>query len=265
MKTIIETFTTGLLGRFGRLVVRRTKTPDMSALVASLRPVPCGRSLVRLGPDHDGGYLVPDDLEGIVACFSPGVDRECRFEVACADRGMKVFMADRSVPGPPIHHPSFEFLHRFLGPTTDGEHVTPDDWVEGSGVGAGDLLLQMDIEGHEYATLLSASPALLRRFRVIVVEFHWLDQLWNRPWFGLVSQVFGKLLDSHACVHLHPNNCCGIETTAGITVPRLMEFTFLRRDRVSPGGPRPVFPHPLDRDNTEGPTLPLPAVWRPRD
>lgn len=263
MKSILHTLARRVLGVRGRLVVRRTTPTDVAALVASLRPVSCGRPLVRLGPAADGGYLVPDDLEGIEACFSPGVDRECRFEVDCAARGMRVFMADRSVSGPPIDDPSFTFLHRFLGGTTDADHVTLDDWVEGSGVGTGDLLLQMDIEGHEYATLLAASPALLRRFRVIVVEFHWLDQLWNRPWFALVSQVFAKLLATHACVHLHPNNCCGTDTTAGIAVPRLMEFTFLRRDRVGAGGPSPTFPHPLDGDNTPNPTLPLPEVWRP--
>ncbi|MFM8893547.1 MAG: FkbM family methyltransferase, partial [Planctomycetia bacterium] len=190
-------------------------------------------------------------------------DRECRFEVDCASRGMRVFMADRSVAGPPIDDPAFTILRKFLGATADEDQVTLDDWVKHSGVPTGDLLLQMDIEGHEYATLLAAPPALLRRFRVIVVEFHWLDQLWNRLWFTIVSQVFAKLLASHACVHLHPNNCCGLDTTAGIAIPRLMEFTFLRRDRLLSGGPAPSFPHPLDRDNTTDPSLPLPGVWRP--
>lgn len=261
MKSILEDLLRALLGARGRRMVRRTKPPDVAALVASLRPESSGRPLVRLGPAGDGGYLVPDDLEGIVACFSPGVDRECRFEVDCAERGMRVFMADRSVEGPPIAHPSFTFLRRHLGAVSDADHVTLDDWVAGSGAPPGDLLLQMDIESHEYATLLAASPDLLRRFRVLVVEFHWLDQLWNRPWFALVSQVFAKLLATHACVHLHPNNCCGVETTAGIAVPRLMEFTFLRRDRILPGGPAPTIPHPLDRDNTDDPPLPLPAIW----
>lgn len=264
MRRRLRTLSRDLVGACGLFVTRRTKPTDVMALVAALRPVPCGRPLVRLGPAADGGYLVPDDLAGIVACFSPGVDRECRFEVDCASRGMRVFMADRSVAGPPIEHPAFSFLPRFIGPVADGDHVTLDDWVTHSGLGPqGDLLLQMDIEGHEYGALLALSPALLARFRVIVVEFHDLVQLWNRPWFGLASRVFAKILASHACIHLHPNNCCGVETIGGITIPRLMEFTFLRRDRLLPGGPAPACPHPLDRDNTAKPTLPLPEVWRP--
>jgi hypothetical protein len=38
--------------------------------------------LIRLGADGDGGYLVPDDLEDVAACFSPGVDDRASFESA---------------------------------------------------------------------------------------------------------------------------------------------------------------------------------------
>ena len=36
--------------------------------------------LVRLGNKNDGGYLVPNDLKDITACFSPGVDTTIQFE-----------------------------------------------------------------------------------------------------------------------------------------------------------------------------------------
>ena len=35
--------------------------------------------LIRLGSNNDGGYLVPNDLKGISACFSPGVDTKIEF------------------------------------------------------------------------------------------------------------------------------------------------------------------------------------------
>lgn len=263
MKRLLRSWSRDLAGAARVFAARRTDPADVAGLIAELRPVPCGREPIRLGPPGDGGYLVPDDLAGIGGCFSPGVDRECRFELDCAARGMRVFMADASVAGPPVADPAFAFLPRYLGAVGDGITLTLDEWVAGSGASPGDLLLQMDIEGHEYATLLAASPALLERFRILVIEFHDLVQLFNRPFFALARAAFRKLLCHHACVHLHPNNCCGQETIAGIAIPRVMEFTFLRRDRIAAGGAAWGSPHVLDRDNTARPALPLPRVWHP--
>jgi hypothetical protein len=109
----------------------------------------------------------------------------------------------------------------------------------------------MDIEGGEYETLLAASPRLLGRFRIMVIEFHSLDQLWNEPFFVLVSRLFEKLLATHAVVHIHPNNCCGSVKSAGLEIPRIAEFTLLRRDRLRATGYRTAFPHPLDRSNVK--------------
>ena len=37
-------------------------------------------NLIRIGSKNDGGYLVPDDLKNINACFSPGVDLNVNFD-----------------------------------------------------------------------------------------------------------------------------------------------------------------------------------------
>jgi hypothetical protein len=52
---------------------RLTPRLELVALLERLYPVEGGHPLIRVGPDGDGGYLLPDDLSGIVACFSPGV------------------------------------------------------------------------------------------------------------------------------------------------------------------------------------------------
>ncbi|MFM8733131.1 MAG: FkbM family methyltransferase [Phycisphaerales bacterium] len=217
-----------------------------------------------MGAAGDGGYLLPDDLAGIAACFSPGVSTVSEFERSCADRGMSCFLADRSVSGPGVSHPRFSFERRHVGAITDPGTMTLDDWVDRSGIGAGtDLLLQMDIEGAEYETLIAASPRLLGRFRVVIIEFHGLQDLWNEPWFSLASRAFDKLLIGHACVHIHPNNCYPAFRCRGLDVPCVAEFTFLRRDRFGESAPDPAvsFPHPLDRDNTDAPPVALGPEW----
>jgi hypothetical protein len=69
-------FVNGLAARLadgvGKHLAKRTKNSDLIDLIRSLHPIDSGVPLIRLGPDGDGGYLIPDDLNGIQYCFSPG-------------------------------------------------------------------------------------------------------------------------------------------------------------------------------------------------
>jgi hypothetical protein len=234
----------------------------LQSLVQSLYPMSTDKRLIRLGPEGDGGYLVPDDLAGIEACLSPGVSLVSGFEKDCADLGMKVFLADHSFDNPAESHDLFHFTKKYVGVTTSDDFMTIDDWVTSSLPGSqNDLMLQIDIEGYEYETFLGMSDSLMRRYRIIVAEFHSLDQLWSRPFFLLATRVFEKILQTHTCIHVHPNNCCGSVTRGELSIPRVAEFTFLRNDRIVNPSYTNSFPHPLDFDNTENPHLPLPKCW----
>ncbi len=240
-----------------------TEKSALEGLIRRLAPQETAKELIRMGPAGDGGYLVPNDLEGIDACFSPGVSTISGFELDCAERGMEVFLADKSVEKPAEEHERFHFVRKYIGAFSNDDFVTLDEWVSAALPGSrGDLLLQMDIEGYEYETLLSLSAPLQQRFRIIIVEFHFMEQLWNRPFFRIASRAFEKLLQTHTCVHIHPNNCRPALKKAGLEIPQMAEFTFLRNDRVIDPRPARIFPHPLDGDNTDDPPLPLPACWR---
>jgi hypothetical protein len=231
-------------------------------LILRLRPRPSTRKLVRLGPLGDGGYLVPEDFDGISACFSPGVSYTSGFEVACAELGMHVFLADHSVDGPVVENERFMFTKKHVAATSSEDFMTMDSWVdEMLPESDSDLLLQMDIEGAEYEVFLNMSETLWQRFRIIVVEFHGLEMLWSQPFFLVAARVFENLLQRHTCVHLHPNNAFECFKYNGLEIPRIMEFTFLRNDRIGVIEAADKFPHPLDCDNTQNPTLPLPSCW----
>lgn len=123
-----------------------TDPDELRSLIRKLRPVQTEKNLIRLGPHGDGGYLVPDDLEGIEACFSPGVSTVSGFESDCAERGMRVFLADKSVDRPPDDHTLFHFTKRFIGAFSNEDFMTMDDWVSSSLPETdSDLLLQVDI------------------------------------------------------------------------------------------------------------------------
>ncbi len=128
-----------------------TDKRELQSLLKKLMPVSCGKDFIRLGSDGDGGYLLPDDLAGIKACFSPGVDCVSGFEKDCANMGMNVFLADNSVEKTPETHDLFQFTKKYLGVTTNDDFMTLDDWVTSSMPESQDeLLLQIDIEGFEY-------------------------------------------------------------------------------------------------------------------
>jgi hypothetical protein len=240
-----------------------TPSARIAALMALLRPQRTDLPMVRLGPPADGGYLIPDSLSGIKACFSPGVGNESGFELACAQQGIDVYLANKSVNTPPIDHARFKFVKRHVGMIDSDRTTTLDSWIDSVGIGCdADLLLQMDIEGGEYAALAALSPARLGQFRHIVVEFHQLQMLWHEVCFEYMEATFLKLLSGHVCVHIHPNNSGRVWRHGGLQVPMTMEFTFARRRDNPTAGPCVGFPHPLDSANlADRPDTVLPRCW----
>ena len=219
--------------------------------------------MIRIGGPGDGGYLVPDDLDGVEYCFSPGVNTISDFENQLADLGIKSFLADYSVDVLPVVRPEFTFDKKYLGSTNNDKFFTLASWKDKYLKNyAGDLLLQMDIEGGEYQVIINSPSELLNQFRIIVVEFHSLDRLFDPLIFDLFSSCFDKLLESFCVVHLHPNNFYGCVKSGDVEIPRIMEFTFLNKKRVTIATPALAFPNELDAPNVpHRKNLRLPACW----
>lgn len=241
---------------------RTAGTEAIEDFLRTIRPVETEHRLIRVGGDADGGYLIPDDLGGISACFSPGVSTIARFEEELAARDIKCFLADASVDGPPVASNRLDFERKFLGAKAGGDFITLQDWIDRKAPGVGDMILQMDIEGAEYRVILSTDSETLRRFRILVIEFHNLASIYDRMGLDLVSLTFCKLLEDFEIVHIHPNNRIRPITFKQFETPPLLEFTFLRKDRVTRRRPATSFPHPLDRKNVaKRPDIALPACW----
>ena len=237
----------------------------LSNLAIKLWPVKTQFHLIRIGSDNDGGYLIPDDLEGINACFSPGVDVNASFEEGLLENyGINSHLADFSVSSAPSGYTPISFLKKYLGVFDDDQYITLDKWVRGKTLldVPEDFLLQMDIEGGEYASILGASEEILKKFRIIVIEIHNVEAWGQKNYFDIVEIFFHKLLKDFYVIHNHPNNCCGIVNLGGFFAPRVFELTLLRKDRASPRGFCKIFPHALDRPNLKKqPDLDLPQNW----
>jgi len=249
----------------GVFIEQMTPPHRLAGLIQKLRPVRTKFELTRIGSKNDGGYLVPMDTDGVVACFSPGVSDNASFEEDLYEKtGIRSHLADYSVDGPPKYFAPNSFLKKFIGAYENDEFTTLNAWVRSQSefYSSGDFILQMDIEGGEYASILAVSDDVLERFRIIVIEIHQIESWGEKSFFGIVEAFFEKLLQRFHVVHNHANNCCGLVNLGGIISPRVFELTLLRKDRSSMLGFVDRLPHPLDAPNLLNiPEILVPEFW----
>lgn len=255
------------IGRNVGLFISRTTTERelLEKIVFKFKPIDGGINLIRMGGDYDGGYLVPDELEGIEYCFSPGVSNIATFELDCLNRGIVSFLADYSVDKPPLKLPGCQFLKKYVGAYNNEKTITLENWVSQSLPRNydKDIMMQMDIEGAEYETLLATPDSIMKKFRIIIVEFHNFHQLDNKPHYNLVNATIEKIRERFEPVHLHANNYEKVANVHGVLMPNVVEVTFLRKDIVRDNKNYRVLPHKLDLpNNPEWADVDLPSIWR---
>ena len=216
-----------------------------------IKPVQTQHELIRIGGSNDGGYLVPNDLENIVSCYSAGVGDVISFEKCLYEQyNIKSHLVDYSVDSLPeeIEHLSFD---RYLLSNQDkNEFITLPTWMRNKHE-VGDFILQMDIDGSEFDVINSTPINILSKFRILVIEFH-LDNIdiKDPSIMNKIIKCFCKISKSFYSVHIHPNNCCGnVDFGNDIIFPTVFEVSFLRKDRCQLLGICDQFPHPLDQKN----------------
>jgi len=224
-----------------------TRDERRSFFADVVRPYDVGYRLFRVGDFGDGGYLVPNDLDGITACFSPGVSVQSSFELDLAKHGIRSFMADGSVDAPSLAVPNAEFIKKHLAAQSGEGTTSLEDWMVQCAPSEGDMILQMDIEGAEYNVLSTLPDELLNRFRIIILELHRIPSILTKPvMFKRAFPALSALGKGFVCTHIHPNNASGSVEVDGDIIPRVIEATFLRRDRIKKMDALSSFPHPLD-------------------
>ena len=241
-----------LMRKFGWDVNRLVDKNDLSHFLGQFRPLTTDLDLVRVGGTGDGAYLLPNDFDGIKACVSPGCDGLWTFESEIWEKyKIPSHMMDEAAKRPEDLSEGQFFYEGWLGAADTESEVSLDTWISKEQVlQEGDLLLQMDIEGAEYLSLLSTSSANLRRFRMMVIEFHYSVHYRNYHAFEILYKpLMKRLLTDFYVVHFHANNCCGTWEYGDISFPQVFEVTFRRKDRVKMVSGFAKTPHDLDVKN----------------
>ena len=224
-------------------------------------PVSTGYDLIRIGGNRDGSYLVPNALEGINLCLSPGTCGIVDFETHLAESyGIPSLLCDPAEDAPTNLHPLIKFDRLALAASDSPSTTTLSSWIKRHGHhDSCPLLLSMDIEGAEVQILQEIDLVMLASIRIATIEFHYLDLLHSPEhqfYAEAVVDAIARMTTLFDVVHFKPNNNCPYEILAddqsAFTLYTCIELTFLSKQlrRSVPVPVRPtMLPHPLDHSN----------------
>lgn len=228
-----------------------------------LAPCNTGYNLIRIGGEFDGGYLLPNILDGIQVCLSPGTSGNTTLENQLARQyGIKCLLCDPEDSKENITlDPLNEFDRISLDTKDTDSSFTLYSWLRKYHLdNASPLMLTMDIEGVEVALINALSVDELHKFRIISLELHYLHLLHTSDSQSYVASLYravDRLSQYFDCVHFKPNTTCPftVQTSSGDvhTLYTCVEVTYLNKQlRIQ----QPIcsnyrnLPHFLDQPNS---------------
>ena len=243
----------GILNFFGLSIRSRTKPSLVNEILNFLEPVEYQFKLFRAGSSGDGGYLIPNDVDGIRMWLSFGISNDWNFEKDISEKfGIPVRMFDYSIDTPIGLSEIVKFHKLYLGPSTGGINISIENILDSvNSEVVGDLLLKIDIEGAEYLSLISLNLESLSRFRIIVIEFHNFHKIYERDLFEMLFKpIFDQFRKEFYSCHFHPNNASGTFNSPKFgRFPKTFEVTLHRKDRIVGKPAGVILPSLLDSKN----------------
>lgn len=245
----------------GYVLARKT-----AELLAKLQPHKSSDiEMIRVGRDGDGGYVMADLFSGVDAAYSFGIAEDVSWDIHFADKDIPVFMYDHTISGLPCEHRNFNFFRvGICGREAQSGMKDVGFLIRENGHSGKNLLLKMDIEGYEYPAIDAMSEDDISCFTQITCEMHDLqDLLFDFERHQLISRCLTRILSHMHCVHLHANNVGGVVEAHGVSLPRLLEITFVRKDLGRNFVRSDDLRKDLDRENNPDlPAIDISNLWK---
>ena len=204
------------------------------------------KSLIRIGNNRDGGYLMAEDFVNGGVAYSFGIGTNVTWEKELSRHGYKIYMYDHTIPG--VYDLPMNCQYHRMGLADSHSHG--DELVELEQLicrnGHDDMsmmVLKIDIEGAEWGFLNIVSGECLEKFDQIIMELHGLCEL-NA--LGNKIRCLEKINETHQLIHIHPNNNGQILYLGGKAYCNLMEVTYVNKNRYMFCDTRETLPHVLD-------------------
>jgi hypothetical protein len=214
--------------------------------------IPKNIELIRAGSNNDGGYVVPDILDEIKYCYSAGVGKNISFEKFLLKYDIKSYGADGTINSPPEKIKDYKFLKKNIGIINNNNSIRFEDWINLDSKNETSLIGQIDIEGGEYNLIIDTPLDTLKKFKILVIEFHYLSKINSKILYKYFFDSFTKILNIFEICHIHINNAESQVKIKGIKIPPLLEITFLRKDFYDQNQfENVIIPHKLDQNNIQ--------------
>lgn len=209
--------------------------------------------LVRIGGIYDGGYVMLDDFKGRGSiAYSFGIGDNIVWDKDMADRGAKVYCYDPTILELPEEYEGLEFYRIGIAGDDDAKNrmLSMETILKNNGhEDCDDMILKMDVEGAEWDFLEKTSSEILAKFSQMTFEMHDVTNLLRQK---NVIDVLQKIRKTHEPVWVHANNVGGAECANGVVIPRLLEITFVSKQKFNLNDTIYNCPIDLDKPNVDG-------------
>jgi hypothetical protein len=228
------------------LISKPTARQLRKQLLDEVWPIVLGNcTLQRYGSAHDGGYLMCGNLLGNVqSAYSYGIGPSDDWGCDVSEKlGIPVHQYDCfNPPQRPCPNGRSSFHNECVGPKAEVIESRVFDTVTNQILKNGDagktLVVKIDIEGAELASLMATSDQVLSRIDQLAMEIHGTDVRF--------LEMVRKLKRTFYPVHIHFNNqACSIRYKPFPSWAYQVLFVN-KRIGVPDYSRRPTLPHPLD-------------------
>jgi hypothetical protein len=199
-----------------------------------LKPQNVFQNKLRLGPQEDGGYVSSEFvLDNCSALFTYGVGHDTRYEEDFVKKYNKpVYLFDHTLGHASWERDLMKFTPEGLGTTENCAHVY--EHCQRFNI-TEPILLKVDVEGYEYEYFDIADIQKISDLAMgLLLEVHWIDGTTQREGF---INIMNKLSPYFVLNHVHSNVWGGQWEYEGLTVPKVLELSFVNKKYVQNSEP----------------------------
>ena len=199
-----------------------------------------GKNRILIGRKSDGCYVLLDDFENIKIAYSFGIANMIQFDDELAKRGIDVYMYDHTISSLPYNNAKFHWSK--IGICASNERTqdlkTLEDLMKENGhISEKNMILKMDVEGAEWSSLNEINEDILRQFKYIAIEYHFLEP----PKEELYYKVIKKIHKTHQAFYFR---CHGRENISPIRtrICKYLEVSYIIREGNKFGKDDSIYP-----------------------
>jgi len=199
---------------------------------------PCNK-YARIGENNDGGYVMCEDGldKGLVGAYSYGINGfdgwgmavASQYQIPLNEYDCTNFNEPAVCSGCKVHFHGECILNQKGAPKYMFKTLSQQFKDAGNEHSADrSLLLKIDVEAAEWNVFAEEPVENLRKFREIVVEYHWLNKQQDHDlYLAAVKKIEAA---GFAVTHLHGNNYGGgLQYFGEYSIPNVLEVTYIQK------------------------------------